>query len=832
MNTFDQLVANFEGSTRHETLNGREYIVAPLSMIVPGVLNGSQGAGYYPLSEIKDTTDAWNNMPIVVNHPTDSKGKGISARNPKVLEATGIGTVFNATTNDKLVAEGWFDIEKTKAVDSRIYDKLVANEPFELSTGLTLKKQKRQGVVNKQKYDWIGTSYKPDHLAVLPDKKGACSMNDGCGVLVNEEGETKPVTNKLSFDDIRTRLAKAVTDELNIGIPTGASRNYAWVADIYANEFVYETDGALFSRSYSVDKKTDVITLGDTSTPVRRKSGYEPVANGEGCGCQECKDKSKKKKKASKMKIREITGNAAKKDKKSGANCGIGPNGFSSGNTCARGSGRAGKGKAVTARKGKAATKKVSTSSGSSAADLSAQRKSLIAKRDKHVKEYNKQNPSTRGASQRGIGEYNAQISKINKQLKTAIKTEKNHEVLMPGYGKQTKQQRDWQAASKSAKGKAATKSVSAKQMVTDAGYQPMEGGGWKHYSGPKGSVAFGIESEGYVKGKRGNWSLHADGKVTTGTGTASLKKALGISTKKASPAKKTTLKDIIAKADQGNKKSFLKGSTKKAAPASMKKGDSVTETSLRKNGYKLSQQRNNTLVYEAKDGSKVTMGYQGANKNKVVSTSGPTKVAAKRNANPPKKDRRSGVQIAADLKARMKAKMAKDNEGIFSGRVNSLKLREIGSVSKKGMKVSGGKRKSTLYKEGKGLGEVKAGGTFEGKKVLKATKTKNRVDGFTERDRHVTLEGKNSDVSLKSLASKLSKNKKYSQVDRMDSSLDGNYIQALHKGGTDYFRFGSKTPRGKVGSVPIRKIGKVSRKTAKVSGGKKTKTIYRDGNF
>ncbi len=359
MNEIELLVANIEGSTRYETLNGREYIVAPLSMIVPGVLNGSQGKGYYPLSEIKESTDAWNNMPIVVNHPTNSKGKGISARNPKVLEATGIGTVFNATTDDKLVAEGWFDIEKTKAVDSRIYDKLVANEPFELSTGLTLKKQKRQGLTtNKQKYDWIGTGYKPDHLAVLPDKKGACSVEDGCGVLVNEEGETKPVTNKLSFDDIRSRLAKAVSDELNIGIPTGASRNYAWVADVYSNEFIYETDGKLFSRSYSVDKKTDVITLGDDSTPVRRKSGYEAVSNGEGCGCQECKDKSKKKK-ASKMKLREITENAAKKKSgKSGANCGIGPNGFSSGNSCAKGSGRAGKGKAVTARKGKVARAK------------------------------------------------------------------------------------------------------------------------------------------------------------------------------------------------------------------------------------------------------------------------------------------------------------------------------------------------------------------------------------------------------------------------------------------------------------------------------------------
>jgi hypothetical protein len=40
------LTANLVGRSRRETLNGREYIVAPVTLIVPGVLNGSKGALY------------------------------------------------------------------------------------------------------------------------------------------------------------------------------------------------------------------------------------------------------------------------------------------------------------------------------------------------------------------------------------------------------------------------------------------------------------------------------------------------------------------------------------------------------------------------------------------------------------------------------------------------------------------------------------------------------------------------------------------------------------------------------------------------------------------
>ena len=53
----------------------RSYLVAPMRMIVSGVLNGSQGKLFYPGDEVVKNPDAWNGMPIVVNHPTKDDGR-------------------------------------------------------------------------------------------------------------------------------------------------------------------------------------------------------------------------------------------------------------------------------------------------------------------------------------------------------------------------------------------------------------------------------------------------------------------------------------------------------------------------------------------------------------------------------------------------------------------------------------------------------------------------------------------------------------------------------------------------------------------------------------
>jgi len=183
----ERIAFNFSGNTQRKKLNGKEYIVAPMSLIVPGVLNGSKGSLYYPLDEIKKSRSAWNHIPIVLDHPTHN-GMAISARTPEILERQSLGVILNATVEGGLTAEGWFDIEKTRQVSPEILNRLETGQKIELSTGLGGDEEQTEGTTNSgHSYRAIYRNYRPDHLAVFVDKVGACSINDGCGVN-NDEG--------------------------------------------------------------------------------------------------------------------------------------------------------------------------------------------------------------------------------------------------------------------------------------------------------------------------------------------------------------------------------------------------------------------------------------------------------------------------------------------------------------------------------------------------------------------------------------------------------------------------------------------------------------------
>lgn len=161
-------------------------------MLVEGVLNGSKGPLYYPLDEIARNADGWNAMPLTVGHPTAPDGSHISARDPAVLNKHGIGYVFRTEANGKLTGEGWFDVEATRRVDSRILSALEAGRSLELSTGLFTDNEPAPdgAVFNGTPYTHVARNYRPDHLAILPDEIGACSRAAGCGVLVNSEAKS------------------------------------------------------------------------------------------------------------------------------------------------------------------------------------------------------------------------------------------------------------------------------------------------------------------------------------------------------------------------------------------------------------------------------------------------------------------------------------------------------------------------------------------------------------------------------------------------------------------------------------------------------------------
>lgn len=198
---FVAMTANLNSSkVRRVMRGGKEYLVASGSSINPGVLAGSKGPLYYPAEEASRNASAWDGMPIVVYHPVTPDGRHVSANHPGIRERQQIGFLDNSSFDGKLRHEHWFEADKLRSVKDGdpfaaakrdIYNRLMRNRPIETSTGLYTDNEPTPGSCPKtgRHYDAVARNYRPDHLAVLPDQIGACSVSDGCGVLVNANPE-------------------------------------------------------------------------------------------------------------------------------------------------------------------------------------------------------------------------------------------------------------------------------------------------------------------------------------------------------------------------------------------------------------------------------------------------------------------------------------------------------------------------------------------------------------------------------------------------------------------------------------------------------------------
>ncbi len=189
---------NSNPKVRFEMWNGKKHLVVPVVMIYEGVHAGSNGPLFYPRNEIEATYKQWENMPITLRHPSDASGDPVSASHPGILDKTGLGTVRNVRHDSKLRAEAWFDDQRLERITPEVKKNLLANKHVEVSTGLYTDNTDEMGLWKGKAYKAVARNYKPDHLAVLPDTVGACSVADGCGCLQTNETTTHEHEHKCS----------------------------------------------------------------------------------------------------------------------------------------------------------------------------------------------------------------------------------------------------------------------------------------------------------------------------------------------------------------------------------------------------------------------------------------------------------------------------------------------------------------------------------------------------------------------------------------------------------------------------------------------------------
>jgi hypothetical protein len=199
---------------RVETERGREWLVAPVVLVREGVLNG----GFLSFEAIQASVSGWNGRPVtlppaagteaatlapedgVSGHPVETNGDGepefVSANQAPYIEEMHGGHLRNVETRTDLptddgqmsarglVGEAWVDVARAEALGSQAAEAIRAvaqGDPLDVSTGYFHRPTRRSGRHEGEPYEQVQTNVMPDHLALLPNERGACSWADGCG---------------------------------------------------------------------------------------------------------------------------------------------------------------------------------------------------------------------------------------------------------------------------------------------------------------------------------------------------------------------------------------------------------------------------------------------------------------------------------------------------------------------------------------------------------------------------------------------------------------------------------------------------------------------------
>ena len=272
----NQIVTLMSDLVERKRFKGQDHLVVPAVLIVEGVLNNM----LYTAEELKKNPEAWNGVAIMNGHPTDDKGAFISANSPDVL-VDALGIVFNArfdTKKSALIADLWLNVAKLKEHAPEVLQALEDKKMTELSTGLIVEVDAQDGDFKGNSFESIARNHCPDHLALLPDDIGACSIEDGCGCpRIN----LKMVYNQISHGDILQQLRAEIHAKLSLG-----DNDFVFIEEVFDDFAVFERTVSggngfkLLRQDFSITD--DRVELSGEPFEVRAKRTFEKVENKDG----------------------------------------------------------------------------------------------------------------------------------------------------------------------------------------------------------------------------------------------------------------------------------------------------------------------------------------------------------------------------------------------------------------------------------------------------------------------------------------------------------------------------------------------------------------------
>jgi len=265
-----KIKCNVETSNiKYTDFEGVKHMVIPVIMAQEGVMNRF----FYPSEEFEGWANTWDGVPVPINHP-EIEGVAVSAKSPRIQELNSVGYVFNSKYEDKkLKGEIYLNLEKVKKLNADyLINSFENGEIMEVSTGLYSNVEMVSGKYGDDEYDAIVRSIRPDHLALLPNTVGACSIEDGCGASIS--------VNSCQCGGVcggKKNSQKEVSKLLNLSLEKKYN-DVVYIIDIYDNSVVYEfgKNRSVYKESYAINDD-NVVILEDDALEVIQKTSYQAL---------------------------------------------------------------------------------------------------------------------------------------------------------------------------------------------------------------------------------------------------------------------------------------------------------------------------------------------------------------------------------------------------------------------------------------------------------------------------------------------------------------------------------------------------------------------------
>ena len=235
---------------RRRSVDNTAYIIAPIISAREGVMNGV----LYLAEELERSAPAWDGQPAPLGHPTDSAGNFVSAHSAGAppAAATIRASRWSAKTTS-LKHEVWIDVAAATALGGEwltLLARLERGDVIDVSTGLYAEMEPATGARNGEPFTAIARNIQPDHIAILLNEVGACSLRDGCGLpRVNQrQQQEEPMSISINYE-------LALDEQAGVVYRAWYERNgydAGQVRDVFPDRLIVRTEGVLAQVGYTV----------------------------------------------------------------------------------------------------------------------------------------------------------------------------------------------------------------------------------------------------------------------------------------------------------------------------------------------------------------------------------------------------------------------------------------------------------------------------------------------------------------------------------------------------------------------------------------------------